>query len=125
MPCNIFNTTSGFREVTAVDGFTDSQGVTIATPVQITHGRFKVATGYSDTPVQHYETNVPPKMGAGARGAIQFAYLTYTWVTDLDCWLSKPDPRYTRTVFFRVGIFQWAADPVFARDIRFSCVSSD
>jgi hypothetical protein len=120
----VFNTTQGFREVTAVDGFTDSQGISIASPVQSIADSGRGAT-YSDTPVQYYETNVPPNMGAGARGVIQFAYLTYTWVTDLDGWLSKPDPRYTRTVLFRVGIFQWAADPVFARDIRFSCVSSD
>jgi hypothetical protein len=123
--CNSFNTTSGFREVTAVDGYTDFQGTTIATPVQSIEDSGRVAT-YTDTPVQHYWTDVSPKMGAfGGRGVIQFAYLTYTWVTDLDGWLGKPDPRYTRTVLFRVGIFQWVADNGFARDVRFSCVSAD
>ncbi len=116
--------TDGEAYVNTTDKFVYGGGTSIASPAQSV--ATSASAAYTDTPIQHFYTTI-----SGTRedewDTVRYAYLSYTWVIDLEGWLGKADPRYTRTVIFRVGYSQsiWTGGDQYLRFLNFWCVSAD
>ena len=106
----------GLARAQAVDDYEYDHSVHLLQP--ITDGC--CATGYTEQPVQQFWSAVDT-----ADERVYPAYMTYTWVSDVAGWMSKPDPRYTRTVVFRIGQKQKQANKYFTYFMAWCAGSSD
>lgn len=112
----------GRSRATTVDDYEYPQGIHVVQPVIAGDG-CDCTISYTGTPIQVFWTGI-----SGAVDDVSdlkfVGYMSFTWVTDLEGWLNKADPRFTRTVIFRAGSTQQLANKYFTR-YHFWCASSD